>query len=81
MDSLRGALEKALANANIVLEKVESKNEKVFCGPDQTFPSTTCQETEASMKKIVKVKMDGRLKSRIMKCLSSRLKSMNCRGK
>jgi len=80
MDSLKEALKQALKKANIVMEKSKTvETKKVFCGPNKTYPSTNCEEIKASMKKIFKAKMDGRLKGRIMKCLSQRLKSLKCK--
>ena len=80
MDSLREALKQALENANIVLEKSKTtETKKVFCGPNKTFPSTTCAETKDSIKKVPTAKLDGRIKGRVAKCLAQRLKSLKCK--
>jgi len=57
---------------------IEAENKK-FCGPNQTYPSSTYEEAEASMKEAFRARMDGKQKSRIMKCLSRRLKELGCR--
>ncbi len=77
-----GSIKEALERVNKAIEKAQKnqKNNKTFCGPNQTFPSTTCEQAEASMKKVFKAKLDGNQKSKIMKCLNGRLKSMKCRG-
>ena len=80
MDSLKEALKQALERADIVIERSKTtETKKVFCGPNKTFPSNSCEETKASMKKVFKAKLNGRIKSRITRCLSQRLKSLKCK--